>query len=162
MNSVNQCVREYTVQLKKGEIQVAYKGILTFMNEFRTLLENTYPSCSCSAVYPGYLDMTYFACTPAQIKERKLKIAIVYLHEEAKFEIWLAANNRAIQKEYMTRLLKKDTGNYTVAQAAPGVDAILISAALMDPDFDQTDHLKKELGDLLLKFTDDVISILEA
>ena len=162
MNSLNQCVREYTAQLKKGEIQLAYKGILTFMTEFRSLLENAYPSYSYSALYPGYLDMTYFACTPVQIKERKLKIAIVYLHEEAKFEIWLAANNRAIQREYITHLLKKDTGNYTVMQAAPGVDAILISEALTDPDFDQTDCLKKELGDLLLKFTDDVISILDA
>jgi len=37
------------------------------------------------------MDMTYFAFTPSELKEKKLKIAIVYLHEQNRFDAWLGA-----------------------------------------------------------------------
>lgn len=66
MDSFNNHVREYTIQLSKGQIQKAYKGIMTFMSGLRTYLESMYPEYTASALYFGYMDMTYFAFTPSK------------------------------------------------------------------------------------------------
>ncbi|MFZ2378621.1 MAG: hypothetical protein WAW74_04525 [Trichococcus flocculiformis] len=88
MESINECVKEYASQLSKGHIQKAYKGILTFMSELRSYLGNKYPDYTVGSLYFGYMDMTYFAFTPADLKNKKLKIAVVYLHEKGVFEVW--------------------------------------------------------------------------
>jgi hypothetical protein len=80
MQSLNKSVREYTAQLQHGQIQKAYKGIMTFMSSLKTYLESCHPDHAVSGLYFGYMDMTYFAFTPLELKQRSLKIAIVYLH----------------------------------------------------------------------------------
>ena len=61
MDSLNNHVREYTIQLRKGQIQKAYKGLMIFMSGLRTYLESMYPEYTASSLYFGYMDMTYFA-----------------------------------------------------------------------------------------------------
>ena len=65
MESINEYIKEYATQLRKGQIQKAYKGILTFMSELRSYLESRYPDYTAGSLYFGYMDMTYFAFTPA-------------------------------------------------------------------------------------------------
>ena len=36
MDSLNDCVKEYTIQLGKGQIQKAYRGIMTFMSDLKS------------------------------------------------------------------------------------------------------------------------------
>ncbi|MBT2571470.1 hypothetical protein [Planococcus sp. ISL-110] len=100
MKNLNQLVYEYTSQLQHGELQAAYKGILQFIGKLRTELIKKYPHDNISGIYQGYLDMTYFSLTPEPLKNKGLKIAIVYLHEKGAFEVWLSARNREITKEY--------------------------------------------------------------
>lgn len=52
--------------------------------------------------------MTYFSVIPKSIKERKLKIAIVFLHTAFRFEAWLSGLNRQVQTQYWE--LFKDSG----------------------------------------------------
>ena len=87
MESINESIKEYATQLSKGRIQKAYKGIMTFMSELRSYLESKYPDYTAGNLYFGYMDMTYFAFTPADLKNKKLKIAVVYLHEKGVFEV---------------------------------------------------------------------------
>ena len=109
MGSLNEDIREYTAQLQKGSIQRAYKGIMVFMSELKSALERKYPDYTSSALYYGYMDMTYFAITPPPpLKDKKLKIALVYLHTENRFEYWLAAANRMIQADIIKTLSGKD------------------------------------------------------
>jgi len=42
MESLNKDILEYKLQLSKGQIQKAYKGIMTFMSELRSYLENRF------------------------------------------------------------------------------------------------------------------------
>ncbi len=56
-------------------MQKAYKAIMTFMSGLCTYLEKKYPEYNTSALYFGYMDMTYFAFTPPGLKGKKLKIA---------------------------------------------------------------------------------------
>ena len=70
MESINESIKEYATQLSKGRIQKAYKGIMTFMSELRSYLESKYPHYTAGNLYFGYMDMTYFAFTPADLKIR--------------------------------------------------------------------------------------------
>ena len=160
MDAFNSYIQEYKIQLSKGCIQKAYKGIMTFMSELRIYLEGKHPDYSASALYFGYMDMTYFAFTPVALKEKKLKIAIVFLHEGCKFELWLAGNNRKIQAEYIELLKRKDIGKYTLTQINPGVDSIIESIIVEQPNFNDIEQLKKQIETKTLEFVKDIISIL--
>ena len=161
MTSMNELVREYTQQLAEGHIQKAYKGIMAFMSDLRSDLERKHPDHSVSALYFGYMDMTYFAFTPPTLKAMKLKIAIVYLHEENSFEIWLGGTNRQVQAEYISRLSGKDLGGYTLSKVEPGVDAIIAAQIIQQPDFDHPEELKATIEEKVLNYSEDVFALIE-
>jgi hypothetical protein len=160
MDSLNHYLQEYKAQLRKGQIQKAYKGIITFMSGLRTYLESRYPDYTVSALYFGYMDMTYFAFTPADLKSKQLKIAIVYLHEQGIFEVWLAGNNRKVQAAYIQRMSCKNIGKYKLSQAIPGVDSVIESYLVEKPDFDHPEELKKQIESKTMEFVNDITSIL--
>ena len=161
MSSLGDCVKEYAIQLSKGQIQTAYRGIMTFMSDLKSSLEHKYSDFTASAVYLGYLDMTYFAFTPSSLRDRRLKIAIVYLHKECRFESWLAGNTRQIQAEYVEMLSRKDLGRYVLSQIRPGVDSIIASSIVEQPDFDDPDELKKHIEVKTMEFVEDMVHILD-
>jgi hypothetical protein len=156
MGSINDDIREYKTQLGKGFIQRAYKGIITFMSDLKTYLESRHSDFSASALYFGYMDMTYFAFTSAGLKDMKLKLAVVFLHEECRFEIWLAGSNRQVQADYIELFKKKNIGGYTLSKVSPGVDSIIVSAIDEQPDFDRPDELKKKIEDKITAFEKDI------
>ena len=160
MDSLNDHIREYRTQLDKGSIQKAYKGIMAFMSGLSSDLARRYPDYSVSALYYGYMDMTYFAFTPTDLKTRKLKIAIVYLHEQSSFEVWLGGSNRKIQAEVIELLRRKPIGKYKLSQSLPGVDSIIEATLVNQPDFDNADDLKKQIEDKTIEFTNDMRSLL--
>lgn len=45
------------------------------------------------------MDMSYFALSTKTLKDNGLKIAVAYLYEKGRFELWLAARNREIAKQ---------------------------------------------------------------
>lgn len=160
MSSLNDSVREYKIQLSKGQIQKAYKGIMNFMADLKAYLEGEHTDFTAGSLYFGYMDMTYFAFTPSTLKNKKLKVAIVFLHEECKFELWLAGNNRQLQADYIALLSHKDLGGFSLSQIHPGVDSILTSSMIPLPDFDHPDKLKKQIEVTTLKFANDIIALL--
>lgn len=161
MDSLNNHIQEYRNQLSKGEIQKAYKGIMTFMSGLRKYLEGRYPDCTASALYYGSMDMTYFAFTPLALKNKKLKIAIVYLHEVGRFEAWLGGVNRKIQADYIELMRCKYLGDYKLSQVLPGVDSIIESILADKPDFDHPEELKKQIEKRTMEFVKDIISLMD-
>ncbi|KUG04867.1 hypothetical protein ASZ90_017747 [hydrocarbon metagenome] len=161
MDSLNNHIREYKIQLSKGQIQKAYKGIMTFMSGLSTYMKGSYPGYTVSALYFGYMDMTYFAFTPTDLKIKKLKIAIVYLHEKGIFEVWLAGNNKKIQADYIELMSYKNIGKYKLSQVIPGVDSIIESTLVEKPDFDHAEELKKQITWKTIEFVNDITSILD-
>jgi hypothetical protein len=161
MSSLNDDIREYRLQLKEGCIQTAYKGIMMFMSGLKSHLEKDYPNFSTSALYFGYMDMTYFAFTPAYLKERKLKIAIVLLHEQGRFEVWLGGTNRKIQGEYIKRLSQNNLGEYQLSRVHPGVDSIIEAVIVEQPDFERQEALRDQIEEKTIKFINDMRSLLD-
>lgn len=159
MKPFNDNVLAYTEGLKDGKIQRAYRGIMEFMSSLRSRLEVTHPDYVVSAMYAGYMDMTYFAFTPSVLKEKRLKIAIVYLHPDHRFEVWLGAINRNVQKETFRQLKGKDLLGYKVGEIKPGEDAILSSILVDHPDFDAKEMLESLIEEGTLKFIQDVVRI---
>ena len=158
--SLNDQLREYKLQLGKGQIQKAYKGIMTFMSGLRVYLEKQHPNFAVSALYFGYMDMTYFAFTPVDFKKLKLKIAIVYLHEQSRFEVWLSGRDREIQAEYIALFASKEIGSYRLSPILPGVDSILESILVDQPDFDHPEGLSKRIETKTLEFVSDIRTLL--
>jgi hypothetical protein len=160
MSSLNNDVQEYNHQLCKGQIQKAYRGIMSFMSELKAYLEQKYSDHAVSSLYAGYMDMTYFAFTPFDLKNRKLKIAIVFLHEECKFELWLAANNRKTQLDYIQMLSQLHIGKYMLSKPKPGVDSIIETELVKQPDFDHPEDMKNNIELKAIEFGKEILSLL--
>ncbi len=160
MRKLNVSIREYTAQLQKGQIQEAYRGIMTFMSALKTTLESKHPEYAASDLYFGYMDMTYFAFTPLELKCRNLKIAIVYLHRENRFELWLGGSNRKVQSEYIDFFRGKDLGGYKLSKVSPGVDSIVEFIVSEQPDFDNGDELINIIEEKTIEFADRILRLL--
>ena len=152
MNPVDHVYAEYKQLLAQGKVQAAYRGIMQFMMRLQTRLKTEQTDFEVSALYQGYMDMTYFACTPQALKEKGLKIAIVYLHEENRFELWLSGSNKKIQAEYISLLQTRDTGGCKLSQSKPGVDSILETRLPDQPDFDHAKDLMERIEREALRF----------
>jgi len=161
MNLLSKLIQEYQNQLNKGDIQQAYRGIMTFMSSLKSYLETRHPDYFTSALYFGYMDMTYFAFTPPSLKDKKLKIAIVFLHEQGSFEAWLGGSNRRIQSEYIALLKNKDIGKYKLSQVLPGVDSIIESTLVEKPDFDKLEELKTQIEVNTIEFINAMIRFVD-
>lgn len=137
----NELANYYTALLQKGKLQAAYRGILSAVGRLRTRFAGEFPGYETGSLYQGYMDMSYFPVTSAFFKERGLKIAVVYLHENGRFEIWLSGKNRQVTCEMRERLDKADFGELEVFHAADNPDAVLECVLVGSPDFDDENTL---------------------
>ena len=157
MGSFQASMHEYKQQLEKGHIQKAYRGLMDYFGELRSHLKNKYPQYSVSsAVYYGFMDMTYFSFTPLSIKRRNLKIPVVFVHEAFRFEVWLAGVNRDVQAKYWKLIKENDWNKYHISSNPRGVDYIVDHILIDDPDFSDLDTLTKQIERGTLEFISDV------
>jgi hypothetical protein len=98
------------------------------------------------------MDMTYFSFIPELFKQRKLKIAIVLIHETCRFEVWLAGYNKQVQAKYWKLFKESGWDQYHLVQTLEGVDAILEHVLVNDPDFNDLASLTKQIESGTLKF----------
>jgi len=159
MESLQQCMEEYREQLRKGTLPKAYRGLMEFILQLRTHFERKYP---VSGLYYGYMDMTYFALFPEALKELKLKIAVVFVHEAFRFEVWLAAVNKQVQARYWQSLKESGWDKYRLVPTTEGADSILEHVLVEDPDFGDPDALTQQIETGTLAFIRDVESFLSA
>ena len=127
----------------------------------RTHFKNKYPDYFVSgSIYIGYMDMTYFAFTPKSIKQRDLKIALVFIHETFKFEVWLAGANKQVQDKYWNILKDSGWNKYPIVSTTKGVDSIIEYILVEDPDFSNLDTLTNQIERATLNFITDIESFL--
>lgn len=154
MESLNEYIKAYKEQIKKGDIKKAYRGIIQYMSDLKIYLQNKYPDYVVSSnLYFGYMDMTYFAFTPKCIREKKLKFAIVFQHDTCSFEIWLAGNNKTVLDKYRKKL-KNDISQFEVSEEPS--DSIIEHVLVKDPDFDNPKVLMNQMDKAVLNFIQDV------
>ena len=157
MELFHEYMNEYREQLGKGAIQKAYKGLMEYIMGLRTHFKNKYPDYFVSgSIYYGYMDMTYFPIFPKLLKDRKLKIAIVFLYDAFRFEVWLAGVNKQVQSKYCRLFKESDWNQYHVVSTTKGVDSIVEYILVDNPDFSDLDTLTKQIERGTLKFIEDV------
>jgi len=162
MKSFNDSVIEYKKQLDKGDIQIAYRGLIEYMMGLKNSFKNKYPDFSVpSNLYQGYMDMTYFALFPEDLKKRKLKIAIVLIHDKMKLEIWLSGFNKQIQTKYWKILKSKDLNIYHIPKTLKGVDSIIEYVLTDNPDFNDPEALTRQIESGTLKFIKDIKELIK-
>ena len=146
----------YKKQLQKGVIQKAYKGLMEYIMDLRTHFQHKYPDHFVSAIYSGYMDMTYFSFTSRTLQERKLKVAIVFIHDAFRFEVWLAGYNKSVQDKYWKLFRESGWNKHRVVPSTKGADSIIEHVLVEDPDFNDLETLTKRIEKESLRFIGDI------
>jgi hypothetical protein len=134
---------------------------MDYMQGLKTYFKNKYPDYSVgSNLYQGYMDMTYFSLFPDYLKERKLKIAIVLIHDKMRLEVWLSGVNKEIQARYWEIFKTKDLKNYRLTATLKGEDSIVEHTLVDKPDFDNPDSLTRLIENGTIKFINDIEGML--
>lgn len=154
-----QDIKDYQTQMELGTIPVIYKGLIEYMMSLRTYFKKNYPEYIVGSFYQGYMDMTYFPVVTTFLQKRKLKLAIVFNHSKARYEIWLSAQNRDIQKEYLNvfRLMKLDEKYIFSGNPDSIIEMIIIEPG----DFNELEDITTEIETGMKKFVADLTAILE-
>jgi hypothetical protein len=157
MESFQDYMNEYRKQLEKGAIAKAYKGLMEYLSDLKTYFKTNHPDYFVSSsIYYGYMDMTYFSIVPESLKQRNLKIAVVFLHEQFRFEAWLAGYNKQVQAKYWKFFKDSDWKKYPLVATTKGADSILEYILADNPDFSNLDALSNLIEKRTLKFTRDI------
>ena len=157
MNSLNESMQVYKKQLQDGRIIEAYQGLMAYFNQLRSYFEKNYPDYSVPGnIYYGYMDMTYFAIVPELLKQRDLKVAVVFPHQAFRFEVWLAARNKEVQKQLWESIQASGWERYSLTPQGKGVDAILDHVLVEDPDFSDLQALTTAIERGVLIFINDL------
>ncbi len=150
-------MREFRELAKSGRIAKAYLELISFMTSLKNRLSQKYAnSFTTGSFYQGYMDMTYFPFTPESLRNRGLKIAIVFVYETFRFEVWLAANNKKIQEEYWQMIKASGWDKYRLVPAIQGYDSIIEMVLESNPDFGEPDALETRIENGVLEFIADV------
>jgi hypothetical protein len=129
--------------------------------ELRSYFEKKYPDYFVSgSVYYGYMDMTYFSFFPNSLKLRKLKVAIVFVHDTFRFEVWLAGYNKQVQTKSWKLFQERNWNKYRIPPTTKGVDSIIEYTLVDNPDFNDLDILTKQIENRTLKFIKDIENFL--
>ena len=162
MDSFSDLMFIYSRELKNGVIQQAYKGLMDYISSLRTFIQKNYPGFDVpSNIYQGYMDMTYFSIIPAALKPRKLKIAVVFVYDSFRFEVWLSGYNRQVQAKYWQALQNCGLVQYRLVEDPLKADSILEHILVEDPNFDDMDELTRQITEGVLAFIADIESFLD-
>ncbi len=104
--------------------------------------------------------MTYFSFFPESFKQRNLKVAIVFNYEDFRFEVWLAGYNKQVQQAYWRLFKESDWNNYPVAPSVKGVDYIIRSTLVKNPEFDDMNELTAQIEKGTLSFIHNIEAFL--
>ena len=157
MSSLNKAMQAYKKQLQEGQIIQAYQGLMAYFGELRSHFQKSFPDFDVpDNIYYGYMDMTYFAIIPKFLAAKKLKIAVVFLHEAFRFEVWLAARNKQVQSIVWEGIHASDWQSYPLTPQGKGVDAILDHVIVEDPVFSDLPGLTAEIENGVLQFIKDL------
>ena len=157
MKSLQENMIEYKKQLEKGAIQKAYQGLMEYMMSLKNHFTNKYPDYSApGSMYYGYMDMTYFSVLPKSLKDRDLKIAIVFLYDAFRFEIWLSGKNKQVLAKYWKIIKESNWDKYKIVAPVKGVDSIVEHVLADNPDFGDLEALTKQIDQGALKFIQDI------
>jgi hypothetical protein len=160
MNCLDKDIQKLRKSLGEGSIQRAYRGIVSYMSRLQRVFADQRGDRAISGLYQGYFDMTYFALFSDGLKERDLKLAVVFNYESFNFEAWLAARNRKVQHRYWELLLNSGYKEYPLVEPAVGIDAIVSATLASEYSLEAEERLTAQIVEGVLAFERDILSYL--
>lgn len=159
MKDLNGYVSLYKEQLKEGDIQKAYKGLIRYMMSLKSHLSRALAErYSFGNVSLGYLDYTYFYCIDSYLREKKLRFCIVLNHEKIQFELWLVGQNSEVQKKYWNILKDTEWNKYQTSMPKYSVLEVIL---IENPDFNNLSLLTEQIEKEIIPITDEIIGYLK-
>jgi len=163
MENMRVNLQEFHDQLKKGAIQQAYRFLLEYIIRLRNHFQKTLTDCDVPGnVYQGYMDMTYFSIIPPSLKQHKLKIAVVFLYDAFRFEVWLSGYNRQVQAKYWQMFRERGWQPYRLVDDPLKADAILEHILVAEPDFTDPDALTRHIEIGVTAFIKEMLMIVQS
>ena len=155
MKDLNHYIDIYKEQLKKGDIQEAYIGLVKYVTRLGTALsKNLSEHYSFGSLSQGYMDYTYFYYSNDFLKKRKLRMGLILNHTKMQFEIWLLGQAIPIREKYWEYFKStKWNKNRTKRPQYSILETVLIA----NPNFNDLDKLSKQIEDKLVLVTDEII-----
>ncbi|MFR9165698.1 MAG: DUF7000 family protein [Dysgonomonas sp.] len=153
--TLNDYVHIYKEQLKQGDIQEAYVGLVKYVTRLNTTLsKNLSERYSFGSLFQGYMDYTYFYYSNDFLKNRKLKMGLVLNHAKMQFEIWLLGQTIPIQEKYWQYF---KTTKWNKNRTTKPQYSILETVLIDKPNFNDLEKLSKQIEDELILISDDII-----
>jgi hypothetical protein len=161
MQSIRKDLEEFQGQLKDGTIVRSYRSLISYMMGLQSHFKKKYTNSSVSALYQGYMDMTYFAISTPLLKEHDLKCAIVFNYESFFFEAWLAGRNRSVNRQYWELLKDQKLSKYRIVTPAKGIDSIVECDLVKDFNLNEADVLTESIEVGTEAFIEDIEGVLK-
>ena len=140
--SLNDRISAYKKIFTSTEIQTTYKDLVGIVQKLRTQFKKNYKGeYAVANVLHGYIDYTYFYLQNNFLKSQKLKLAIVFSHQSARFELWLLGQTKKVQMHYWEKLQEIDWVNENEMPEYSIFEIVLLS----NPDFDDLNTLIKSI-----------------
>ena len=150
-------ISAYKKAFASGELQKTYQDLVGIVQNLRTAFSKTYGrEFSVANVLHGYIDFTYFYLQNEFLKKNKLKLAIVFNHQHACFELWLLGQTKDVQIRYWKTLKGVKWAN---EEEMPEY-AILEIPLLANPDFDDATKLSESIHRQFTTLSQELFKIL--
>lgn len=157
---LNALIPAYKKTFASGEIQKTYQSLINIVQNLRTDFSKRFEhQYTVANVLHGYIDFTYFYLQNDYLKDRKLKFAIVFNHQQAYFELWLLGQTKNVQVNYWKKLKGSKWVNSELMPKYSVFEIVLLPS----PDFENYtklsnsihtafDSVSKELFETLKKY----------
>ena len=129
------------------------------MQWLRRHLRDKHREYKMGSFYQGAMDFTYFSLSTKELKTKKLKLVIIFNHQEASFEIWLAGQNKQVQKQYLALMDEKEMGAHYRASTHP--HSILEWEVLKNPNFNEMDTITNRIEEGVNVFLKDLNRVMD-
>lgn len=100
---------EYKELLQTTNLRECYQEFIKLFRYIRVALEKSMPEYKFQGnIIENGMDYSYFLFTNKNLKEKGLKMAVVFVHSNFRFEVWLSGYNRNCQSRYYDLLKEKN------------------------------------------------------
>lgn len=134
---------EYEKLLRTTNLIAGYQEFIRLFRSLRITLEKSMPAYKFQGnITENTLDYSYFLLTNEMLKEKGLKITVVFVHRAFRFEVWLSGYNRKHQCRYYDLLkgrklpfaLTDDPEKTDYILRLPVEDALCLSRGALQPE----------------------------
>lgn len=109
MNFDVDLLSEYKELLQTTNLRECYQEFIKLFRYIRVSLEKSMPEYKFQGnIVENGMDYSYFLFTNKNLKEKGLKMAVVFVHSNFQFEVWLSGYNRNHQLKYYDLLKGKN------------------------------------------------------